>query len=442
MSAIHTGSIRLKTALPGPRSLELAARRDAAVPRGVGHATPVYAASARGALLTDVDGNVLIDFAGGIGTLNVGHANPEVVRAAAAQLERFTHTCFSVVPYEAYVALAEKLNALAPGRGPKKTMLANSGAEALENAVKIARHATGREAVVVFDHAFHGRTLLTMTMTSKVRPYKFGFGPFAPEVYRLPYPYEYRGRYAGPSASAAALEEFFKTQVAAEKVACVVLELVLGEGGFVVAPREYVDALARICREHGILLVADEVQTGFGRTGRLFACEHYGLEPDLVTMAKSLAGGLPLSAVTGRADVMDAAQVGGLGGTYTGNPVACAAALAAIEFLEKQRLVERAAAIGRMVEARFCRFAERFPFVGDARGLGAMRALEIVRDGAGREPDKDRTDRILRLAYEKGLVLVGAGTYGNVIRTLMPLVITDDELAEGLDVLEHALQTS
>jgi 4-aminobutyrate aminotransferase/(S)-3-amino-2-methylpropionate transaminase len=439
MSTTRTASIRLKTALPGPRSVALAARREAAVPKGIGHATPIYTAEARGALLTDVDGNVLIDFAGGIGTMNVGHANPDVVRAAAVQLSRFTHTCFSVAPYEGYVALAEKLNAITPGRGPKKTMLANSGAEALENAVKVARRATGREAVVVFEHAFHGRTLLTMSMTSKVRPYKHGFGPFAPEVYRLPYPYEYRDR---ARVSAASLEEFFLTHVAADNVACVVIELVLGEGGFVVAPRDYVDALVRICRERGILLVADEVQTGFGRTGRMFACEHYGLEPDLVTMAKSLAGGLPLSAVTGRADVMDAAQVGGLGGTYTGNPVACAAALAAIAFLEEHRLVERAAAIGRTVEARFRAFSERFPFIGDARGLGAMRALEIVRDRTGREPDKERTDRILRHACEKGLLLLSAGTFGNVIRTLMPLVITDDELAEGLDVLEHALETA
>ncbi|HWZ87103.1 MAG TPA: aminotransferase class III-fold pyridoxal phosphate-dependent enzyme, partial [Thermoanaerobaculia bacterium] len=333
MSSIGTSSIRLKTALPGPRSLELGARRAAAIPRGVGHATPIYVQSARGALLTDVDGNVLIDFAGGIGTLNVGHSNPDVVRAAAAQLERFTHTCFSVAPYEGYVALAEKLNAIAPGRPPKKTLLANSGAEALENAVKIARHATGREAVVVFEHAFHGRTLLTMSMTSKVRPYKLGFGPFAPEIYRLPFPYEYRGHYAGAAAAAAALEEFFKTQVAAEKVACVVLELVLGEGGFIVAPPDYVGTLARICREHGILLVVDEVQTGFGRTGKMFASEHYGLEPDLVTTAKSLAGGLPLSAVTGRADVMDIPAPGGLGGTFGGNPAACAAANAVLEAL-------------------------------------------------------------------------------------------------------------
>jgi 4-aminobutyrate aminotransferase/(S)-3-amino-2-methylpropionate transaminase len=437
-----SSSIRLKTAIPGPRSQELAARRERAVPKGIGHSTPVYAASAHGALVTDVDGNVFLDFAGGIGTLNVGHTNPEVVRAATEQLARATHTCFSVAPYESYVALAEALNRLTPGDFAKKTMLANSGAEALENAVKIARHATNREAVVVFEHAFHGRTLMTLSMTSKVRPYKFGFGPFAPEVYRLPFPYEYRGHYDGRAEAAAQLEEFFRTQVAAEKVACVVLELVLGEGGFIVAPRDYVDTLARVCREHGILLVIDEVQTGFGRTGRLFACEHYGLAPDLIATAKSLGGGLPISAVTGRAEVMDSAQVGGLGGTYTGNPVSCAASLAALEFLERNRLWERAEAIGRVVEQRFRCFLDRFPFVGDARGLGAMRALELVRDKKTKEPDKERTDRVLRGAYERGLLLVTAGTYGNVIRTLMPLVITDDELTEGLDVLEKALEAS
>src|SRR5262245_16933943 len=435
-------SIRLKTAVPGPRSRELATRRDSAVPKGVGHSTPVYAESARGALLTDVDGNVLIDFAGGIGTLNAAHANPEVVRAAAAALEKMTHTCFSVAPYEAYVALAEKLNVITPGAFPKKTMLANSGAEALENAVKIARHATGREAVVVFEHAFHGRTLLTMSMTSKVRPYKFGFGPFAPEVHRLPYPYAYRGHYTGPADAARELRDFFQTQVAAEKVACVVLELVVGEGGFIVAPREWVDLLARFCRDNGILLVIDEVQTGFGRTGRMFACEHYGLVPDVMTMAKSLAGGLPLSAITGRADVMDASHVGGLGGTYTGNPVSCAAALAALDYIERERLPERAARIGAEVERRFQCFVERFPFVGDSRGLGAMRALELVTDRASKVPDKDRTDRVIRKAYESGLLLVGAGTYGNVIRTLMPLVVGDDELTEGLDVLEKALESA
>ena len=437
-----SGSICLKTAIPGPRSLELAARRERAVPRGIGHATPVYADHARGALVTDVDGNVLLDFAGGIGTMNVGHTNPDVVAAAGRQLEKMTHTCFSVAPYESYVALAETLNRLTPGSFPKKTMLANSGAEALENAVKIARHATNREAVVVFEHAFHGRTLMTLSMTSKVRPYKHGFGPFAPEVYRLPFPYAYRDQYAGPERAAASLQEFSRTQVAADQIACVVLELVLGEGGFVVAPREYVDVLSRFCRENGILLVIDEVQTGFGRTGRMFACEHYGLEPDLITMAKSLGGGLPISAVTGRAEIMDSAQVGGLGGTFVGNPVSCAAALAAIAFIERERLPERAEAIGAIVEERFRRFVDRFPFVGDARGIGAMRALEIVADRRSKEPDKAKTDRVLRAALERGLILLSAGTSGNVIRTLMPLVVTDGELTEGLDVLENALQSA
>jgi 4-aminobutyrate aminotransferase / (S)-3-amino-2-methylpropionate transaminase / 5-aminovalerate transaminase len=425
--------------MPGPRSAALYRRREAAVPAGIAHATPIFAESASGALVTDVDGNVLIDFAGGIGTLNVGHANPAVVAAAREQLGRLTHTCFSVALYEGYVALAETLNRITPGSFPKKTILLNSGAEALENAVKIARSATGREAVVVFDHAFHGRTLLTMSMTSKVRPYKFSFGPFAPEIYRLPYPYPYRMPAGGVPSWIAAVEEFFYTQVAAEKVACLVMELVLGEGGFVVAPPEAVTYLARLCREKGILLVVDEVQTGFGRTGRLFACEHYGIAPDLITMAKSMGGGLPISAVTGHAEIMDRAPVGGLGGTYTGNPVSCAAALAAIGFLEEQRLSERAAEIGRIVESRFHGFFERFPFIGEARGLGAMRALEIVTDRASKQPDKERTSAVLKKACENGLILLSSGTHGNVIRTLMPLTITDDELSEGLEVLEHAL---
>ena len=432
-------SIILKTAIPGPRSIALLERRRRAVPRGIAHWTPVFAEQAEGALLMDVDGNRLIDFAGGIGTLNVGHANPDVVRAATEQLAKLTHVCFSVAPYEGYVALAEKLNQITPGAFPKKTMLANSGAEAVENAVKIARSFTGREAVVVFDHAFHGRTLLTMSMTSKVRPYKLGFGPFAPEVYRLPYPYEYRTPFCGAAAYRETIEEFFGTHVAAEKVACLVLELVLGEGGFVVMPAEAVAVLSRFCREHGILLVIDEIQTGFGRTGRMFACEHYGIEPDLMAMAKSLGGGLPISAVTGRAEIMDHAPVGGLGGTYAGNPVACAAALAAIEQMEKNRLPERAAEIGRTVEQRFQRFFDRFSFIGEARGLGAMRALELVTDRESKKPDKERTDRVIQKACESGLILISAGTHGNVIRTLMPLVITDDQLQEGLEVLEHAL---
>jgi len=433
-------AIRLVTEIPGPRSRALASRRGAAVASGISASTPIFLDHARGAVAVDVDGNSLIDFAGGIGTLNAGHCHPAVVEAAAAQVARLTHSCFSVAGYEGYVALAERLNALTPGRFAKKTMFANSGAEAVENAVKIARRATGREGVVVFEHAFHGRTLLGMSMTSKVKPYKLGYGPFAPEIYRLPYPYLYRRD--APSEGAvfrAEIEEFFHTQVAAEKVACVVMELVLGEGGFIVAPEAYVAELADLCRRNGILFVADEIQTGFGRTGRMWASEHYGLEPDLVVLAKSLAGGLPLSAVVGRAEVMDASQVGGLGGTYGGNPVACAAALAVLDAYAEDGLVARAAALGRLVEERFARLASRHAAIGEARGLGAMRGLELVKDRKTKEPDKEKTQAVVKRAWENGLLLLSAGTHGNVIRTLMPLVITDAELDEGLEVLDHAL---
>ncbi len=433
-------TIQLRTAIPGPRSLALSERRAAALPRGVGSTVPVWAERAAGATVTDVDGNVFIDFAGGIGTMNVGHAQPDVTRAAREQIERLTHVCFAVAPYEGYLRLAEKLNEIAPAAGPKRTMLANSGAEAVENAVKIARRATGRPAVVVFEHAFHGRTLLGMSMTSKVQPYKFGFGPFAPDIHRLPYPYAYRSD--GPldgAACRALFDGFFAAYCPAESVACVVIEPVLGEGGFVVAPPEWLRELAAICREKGIVLVLDEVQTGFCRTGRMFAAEHYGIEGDLVTMAKSMGGGFPISAVTGRADLMDAAQPGGLGGTYVGNPVACAAALAAIEFLERERIAERATRVGEIVRARFESWRDRFEHVGDARGLGAMRALELVRTKAAKEPDKERVAKVVKTACERGLLLLSAGTHGNVLRTLMPLVISDEQLEEGLEVLGDVL---
>ncbi|PWT92851.1 MAG: 4-aminobutyrate--2-oxoglutarate transaminase [Acidobacteria bacterium] len=429
--------IRLRTIVPGPKSLALLERRKNEIPTGVFNSSPICVDRAEGALVTDVDGNTYIDFAGGIGTLNVGHCNPDVVKAATAQLERFTHTCFSVAMYEGYIAVAEKLNRITPGTFSKKTMLANSGAEGIENAVKIARHYTKREGVIVFEHAFHGRTLLTMSMTSKVRPYKFGFGPFAPEIYRLPFPYEYRHP---ESCSIERLEEFFASYVAPESVACVVIELVLGEGGFIQAPREYVHRLAEICKKFGILLIVDEVQTGFARTGKMFACEHYDLQPDLLVLAKSIAGGLPLSSITGRTEIMESSQVGGLGGTFVGNPVSCAAALAAIEFLERTKIPERAQKIGQIVKARFEHFAANQPFIGDARGVGAMRAIEFVKDRKTKEPDKDRTNAVIRRCYENGVILIAAGTYGNVIRTLMPLTITDEQLNEGLDVIEHALQ--
>jgi len=438
-------AIQLKTELPGPRSRALWARREAAVPRGPYNATPIFVKEGGGAVLRDVDDNRLLDFAGGIGCVNVGHANPAVLRAAREQLERLTHACFHVTPYESYVALAERLNALAPGRSPKKTLFASSGAEAVENAVKIARAATGRPAVLAFEDGFHGRTLLALSLTSKVHPYKAGFGPFAPEVYRAPYAYCYRCSYhlTYPSCALAcvdALEEYFKRYVEAEKVAAVIVEPVLGEGGFVVPPAEYLPKLRELTTRHGILLIADEVQTGFGRTGRLWAVEQAGVEPDILIAAKSLAGGLPLSAVIGRAEVMDAPGPGGLGGTFGGNPVAVAAAHAVLDELESGALYEAARRIGAQLEARARSWRERFALVGDVRGIGAMWALELVRDRDNKKaPAKEETAAISRKCYERGLVTITAGTYGNVIRTLMPLVIRDEELHEGLDVMEAAL---
>jgi 4-aminobutyrate aminotransferase/(S)-3-amino-2-methylpropionate transaminase len=437
-------AIELKTELPGPRSRELLARREKAVPRGPYNATPIFVKEGRGALLTDVDGNRLLDFAGGIGCLNLGHANEVVVRAARAQLERLTHGCFHVTPYEDYVRLAERLNALVPGDFAKKTFFANSGAEAVENAVKIARAATGRQAVLAFEDGFHGRTLLALSLTSKVHPYKAGFGPFAPETYRAPYAYCYRCslHLTYPSCGVAcvdSLEETFKRYVAAEQVAAVIVEPVLGEGGFVVPPGDYLPKLRALTARHGILLIADEVQTGFGRTGKQWGIEHSGVVPDILIAAKSLAGGLPLSSITGRAEVMDAPGPGGLGGTFGGNPVSLAAAHAVLDQVEDGRFFARANEVGRTVGARMAFWRERFPFVGDVRGLGAMWAVELVKDRSTKEPAKDETTAVSKRCYEKGLVTITAGTYGNVIRTLMPLVIADDELKEGLDVMEQAL---
>ncbi|HEV7672331.1 MAG TPA: 4-aminobutyrate--2-oxoglutarate transaminase [Thermoanaerobaculia bacterium] len=445
--ASTSNSIVLVTDIPGPRSRSLWARREKATPRGLAHTAPIFIDRAEGALLHDVDGNALIDFAGGIGTLNFGHTNPAVVDAVREQVGKLTHTCFTVVGYEPYLLLAERLNALVPGAFEKKTMLANSGAEAVENAVKIARHATGRQGVVVFEHGFHGRTLLGLSMTSKVKPYKVGFGPYAPEIYRMPFPYEYRRD--APSTAAAyerEIREFFASYVAPEQVACVVMELVTGEGGFIPAPPAFVEALYKVCRGNGILFVDDEIQTGFGRTGRMFACEHYSerfeFAPDLVITAKSMGGGLPISAVTGRAEIMDSPQAGGLGGTYLGNPVACAAALAILDVVENEGMVERARRLGAKVEARFAQLASRYSRIGDARGLGAMRALEFVKDRVTKEPDKEFTQRVIQNAYKSGLLLLSAGTAGNIIRTLMPFVITDDQLDEGMAVLERVIASS
>lgn len=433
-------TIQIKTEIPGPRSRALMARREAAIPRGPSHATPIFAASAEGATITDVDGNRYVDFAGGIGVLNAGHRAPRVTAAIREQLEKHLHLCFAVTPYEGYVAVAEKLNALAPGNFAKKTILINSGAEAIENAVKIARAYTKRPAVICFEDAFHGRTLLTMSLTSKTHPYKAGFQPFASDIYRIPYAYSYRHA-SGVSAGEFAhyLEDAFKRSVAPESVAAMIAEPVLGEGGFVVPPPEYFKLLQNICRKHGILFIADEIQSGFGRTGKWFACEHFGIEPDLVATAKSLGGGMPIAAVTGRAEIMDAPGPGSLGGTYCGHPLSCAAALAAIETIEKENLLARSTALGERFEKRARSWQRKWPLVGEVRGLGGMCAMELVRSPETREPADAETKQIARFCYEHGLILITAGTFNNVIRILVPLMVTDAQFDEGLDVIEAAL---
>jgi 4-aminobutyrate aminotransferase/(S)-3-amino-2-methylpropionate transaminase len=413
-------------------------------PRGPFHVTPYFAAEAKGAIIKDVEGRDFIDFAGGIGVMNVGHCAPRVVEAIKDQAERFTHTCFHVVMYESYVELARRMNEITPGRFPKKTMFVNSGAEGVENAVKISRYATGRSGIIAFEDAFHGRTLLAMTLTSKVKPYKYGFGPYAPEVYRIPYAYCYRCAFGleYPSCElhcADYLKEVFHTHISAENVAAVLAEPLLGEGGFVVPPAGWHKKVKQICDGNGILYVDDEVQAGFGRTAKMFAIEHFGVEPDILVTAKSLAGGLPLAGVTGKAEVMDAPHVGGLGGTYGGNPVACRAALAVLETFEKERLLDRAEAIGKTVMDRFRKMQKEHEIVGDVRGIGAMVAMELVRDRATKEPAKEETAQLVKNCYEKGLVTISAGTYGNIMRILMPLVITDSQLEKGLGILEESL---
>lgn len=434
---------KLVTEIPGPRSRELFERRAAAIPPGVANLHPIVTARASGAIVEDVDGNRFIDFATGISVLNVGHTAPEVVRAAQAQLELDTHTCFHVTANEPYIALAERLNALAPGDFPKKTMFANSGAEAVENAIKIARHATKRPAVVTFDHAFHGRTLLGMSLTAKVMPYKQGFGPFAPEVYRLPFAYPYRWP-SGPErcaeeALAYARDEMHK-HIGEENIAAVIVEPIQGEGGFIVPAPGFLKGLAEFCAEHGIVFISDEIQAGMGRAGRWFAIEDEGVVPDMVTTAKSLGGGLPISAVTGRAELMDSVHVGGLGGTYGGNPVAAAAALAVLDKIEREDLLAAARRVGEIVARRFGEMQAKHRVIGDVRGRGAMWAVELVADRATKEPLAAETmGAISRAALERGVIVLTAGTYGNVIRLLPPLTIDEALLEEGLSILDEAI---
>ncbi|TXL84957.1 4-aminobutyrate--2-oxoglutarate transaminase [Streptomyces sp. IB2014 016-6] len=433
---------RVVTAIPGPKSLELQNRRTATVAAGVGSVMPVFAARASGGVVEDVDGNSFIDFGSGIAVTSVGSSAEAVVRRATAQLADFTHTCFMVTPYEGYVEVCEQLAELTPGDHAKKSALFNSGAEAVENAVKIARSYTKRQAVVVFDHGYHGRTNLTMALTSKNMPYKNGFGPFAPEIYRVPVAYGYRWptgpENAGAEASAQAIDEISK-QVGAENVAAIVIEPLLGEGGFIEPAKGFLPAIAKFAKDNGIVFVADEIQSGFCRTGQWFACEDEGVVPDLITTAKGIAGGLPLAAVTGRSEIMDAPHSGGLGGTYGGNPVACAAALGAIETMRELDLVSKARRIEEIMKPRLKEMAEKFDVIGDVRGRGAMLALELVKDRDTKEPNPEATAALAKACHMEGLLVLTTGTYSNVLRFLPPLVIGEDLLTEGLDILEQAL---
>jgi len=434
-----TRTIELKTEIPGPRSRAICERIDRSIASPLALVFPIVVESAHGAVLRDVDGNAFIDFTGGIGSLNVGHGHAGVLEAAHAQLDRFSHTDFTIVPYELYVELAERLLERTPISGPLKAAFFNSGAEAVENAVKFARAFTGRPGVIAFEGAFHGRTLLALSLTSKVSPYKAGLGPFAPEVYRVPFPSPFRG--VSTSDALAALERAFVTQVSAQSVAAIILEPVQGEGGFNVAPPEFLAGVRGLCDRHGIVLIADEVQTGFGRTGRFFGIEHSGVEPDLICVAKSIANGLPLSGVLGRAAIMDAPEPGAVGGTFVGNPVAQAAALAVLDAIDDEGLVERSAAIGELIRARMLAWQERWPAIGDVRGLGSMLAIELVSDPVRATPAKEVARQVVEAALARGLLLLTCGVHGNCIRVLVPFVIADPELEEALGAWEEALES-
>ncbi|MDQ0975407.1 4-aminobutyrate aminotransferase/(S)-3-amino-2-methylpropionate transaminase [Neobacillus niacini] len=437
--------VKIQTQIPGPKSEEMLERRKKYVPKGISNNCHSFVKKAHGSLVEDVDGNILIDFAGAIGTLNVGHTHPRVVRALQEQASQFIHTGFNVMMYESYINLAERLCQLAPGDFNKQAAFFNSGAEAVENAVKIARKYTKRQGIISFTRGFHGRTLMTMTMTSKVKPYKFGFGPFAPEVYKAPYPYVYR-RPEGLSEQQYnemiidQFETFLLAEVAPETIAAVVMEPVQGEGGFIVPDKSFVQRVREICTQYGILFVADEIQTGFARTGKYFAIEHFGVEPDLITISKSMGAGVPISGVIGRTEIMEAADVGEIGGTYSGSPLGCRAALTVLDIIESENLNERAKKIGTRATEKMKELAERFDSIGDVRGLGAMCAMEIVKDRHSKTPDKEAVGKIVKAAGERGLMLLSAGLYGNVIRLLMPLTITDEQLEEGLQILEESFE--
>jgi 4-aminobutyrate aminotransferase/(S)-3-amino-2-methylpropionate transaminase len=419
------------------KNADLHQRRIAAIPRGVGNSLAVYAERAQNAELWDVEGRRYVDFASGIAVVNTGHLHPHVKAAMAAQLEKITHGCFQVTPYESYIALAEVLNRLAPGPTPKKTIFLSTGAEAVENAIKIARYATKRSAVIAFTGGFHGRTLGCIALTGKVQPYKAGFGPMLPEVFHVPFPMAYHG--VTPEHSFAALENLFKADVDPARVAAIIIEPVQGEGGFYIASTEFLRALRTLCDKHGILLIADEIQTGFARTGKMFAIEHAGIEPDLMTVAKSIAGGVPLSAVVGKAEIMDAPVVGGLGGTFAGSPLACAAGLAVLEVIEKEKLIERADLLGGKLVARLRELQAKYNCIGEVRGLGMMVAMELVKNRRAEAPDAELTRALVQAAGRRGLILLSCGIYSNVIRILAPLTIPEAQLEEGLGLLEQSL---
>ncbi|MCL4424127.1 MAG: 4-aminobutyrate--2-oxoglutarate transaminase [Firmicutes bacterium] len=444
MKDIRFALPRVKTAVPGPISQQLWEKRKSFVPDGVFHVTEIFVAEAAGAMIRDVDDNIYVDFAGGIGVLNAGSTPPEVVEAIKDQAGRYLHTCFHVLPYEPYVTLAERLTYLVPGQSPKKAFLANSGAEAVENAIKIARRYTGRMAVISLENAFHGRTYMAMSLTSKVNPYRAGFGPFNPEVYRIPSAYCYRCALGleYPSCALKCADNLARTielEVGPGNVAAVIVEPVQGEGGFIVPPPEFLPRVKAITEKYGALFIDDEIQAGLGRTGKMLAIEHYNVEPDLVLLAKSLGAGLPISAVVGKTEILDAVHYGGIGGTFGGNPVAARAALTVLEMMAREDLPARAQRVGEKVRLRFETLASRFDLIGEVRGLGAMVAMELVKDGRSREPATEATEKVIRQALERGLILMKAGIKNNVIRFLAPLTITDEQLEAGLHILEEAL---
>ncbi|MEH7452027.1 4-aminobutyrate--2-oxoglutarate transaminase [Gottfriedia acidiceleris] len=437
--------VKIQTAIPGPKSQELVARRNKVVPKGISNNSTAFVKKAKGALVEDIDGNTFIDFAGAIGTINVGHSHPRVVRALQAQAGDYIHTGFNVMMYESYIQLAERLADLSPGSFEKQVAFFNSGAEAVENAVKIARKYTKRQGIISFTRGFHGRTLMTMTMTSKVKPYKYGFGPFAPEVYKAPYPYVYRRPDQMDEKEYSKFiieqfEQFLIAEVAPETIAAVVMEPIQGEGGFIVPDLDFVKRVREICTQYGILFVADEIQTGFARTGKYFAIEHFGVEPDLITISKSMGAGVPISGVIGRKEIMEASDVGEIGGTYSGSPLGCRAALAVLDIIEEEGLNDRAVEIGEKVNEKMHKWAEQFEQIGDIRGIGAMCAMEIVTNKIDKTPDKVTVGKIVKEANNRGLMLLSAGIFGNVIRLLMPLTITDEQLEEGLDILRESIE--